>query len=97
MQNLNSPPNESNETSQAPLSWQERVKWTEQLHKAGLKSNPKHRVSDTAKELNKSLGRTSEDLTLAAWMKKDPKVAKFKFLEDALTYVRVKKRELKFK
>jgi hypothetical protein len=77
------------------LTWQERVQITERVHKSHLVENAKWRLEDTAKELLRSEGRVSEDLLLASWMKTDPKVERFKFVQEALDYVRKKKQEMR--
>lgn len=73
-------------------SWQTRVKSTENFHKSKLRQNHKWRIEDTAKELNRSEGRICEDLMLASWLKTHPAVADFEYIEEALRYVRAKKK-----
>ncbi len=77
------------------LTWQQRVKHTNDLHKTKLRLNPKWRIEDTAKELNRSEGRVCEDLMLASWLRSHPKIADFESIEDALKHVRAKKKEMK--
>jgi hypothetical protein len=76
-------------------SWQERVKQVEIYHVNQLKDEPNWRLADTARELNRSIGRVSEDLMLASWMRTHPKVATFEKVQDALDYVRSKKRTIR--
>lgn len=77
------------------LSWQERVKGIAHYHAVRCKEDPKHTLELTASELNRSIGRISEDLTIASWMKTHPRVEKFKNPRQALDYIKMKKRELR--
>lgn len=77
------------------ISWQERCRQVDIYHRSELVCNPNWRVADTAEELDRSIGRISEDLMLASWMKTDPKVERFENMSDALNYVRKKKHEMK--
>lgn len=77
------------------LSWQERVKEVSKYHVSRLRENLKHTTEETARELNRSHGRTCEDLMLAHWMRTHPRVEKFKNPSQALDYIRTKKREMK--
>ncbi len=74
------------------LTWQEKCRQIADYHRRSLADNPKHRVEDTAKDLGRSSGRISEELMLANWMKKDPKVEKFKQVQDAIEYVKEQKK-----
>jgi hypothetical protein len=76
-------------------SWQERVREVEKFHLTNLKLDSAWRQEDTARELNRSVGRISEDLLLASWMRTHPKVETFKHVQDALDWVRKKKHELR--
>lgn len=77
------------------MTWQDRVIATRTFHKGKLIEHKGNwRIQDTAKELERSLGRISEDIQIANWMDKDPKVKTFKKFIDALDYVKKKKREL---
>lgn len=77
------------------LTWQERAKATEKYHKSCLQEDNDHTVQKTAEALERSIGRVSEDLTLAEWMKKDDRVSRFEYAKDALEYVKKRKLEAK--
>lgn len=77
------------------FKWQERVRQVEMIHKNQLADNPKWGLRDTAAMLNRSLGKVSEDLMLAEWLKKDDRVSRIRVIQDALDYVRKKKLEEK--
>lgn len=77
------------------LSWQDRCKAVAQYHASRCKVFPDHTLAMTADELNRSIGRISEDLQLASWMKHNPRVEKFKTTAQALDYIRTKKREMR--
>lgn len=77
------------------LSWVERVKHVSVIHTSHLKENSKWTMDDTAKELNRSVGRISEDLMLARYMRTHPRVETFRVVQDALEYCRKIKREQK--
>lgn len=67
-------------------------------HKEKLRANPKHRVQDTAKELNKSIGRVSEYLQLATALKDNEmrkKLERFKYAEDALGFLKDRRKEMR--
>lgn len=77
------------------LTWVERVKHVAIIHASHLKENSKWTIDDTAKELNRSKGRISEDLMLARYMRTHPRVETFRVVQDALEYCRKIKREQK--
>lgn len=80
---------------QPKLSWQLRVRQVNNFHLDHLKVDPKWRIEDTARELNRSIGRVSEDLMLAEWIRVDKhrvQLEKMKYINDALLYVRKMKR-----
>lgn len=77
------------------LTWQERSKTTERIHKEHLIENKNWRVQDTAEELDRSLGRISEDLTLADWMRTHKEVEQFSTAQEALEFIRKKKLEIR--
>ncbi len=76
--------------------WMERVETTQSYHKEKLRLNSKHRLKDTAKELNRSIGRISEELQLAAALKDEvmkKKLERFKHIEDALDFLKDRRKE----
>ncbi len=77
------------------LDWIERVKRVAEYHATRCRDNPKQTLEDTAKELNRSQGRISQDIMLAQWMRTHPRVEKFKNPSQALEYIRAKKKEMK--
>lgn len=77
------------------LTWQQRVKAISQYHASRCKDDENHTLEDTAKELNRSIGRISDDLQLASWMKTHPRVEKFKNPTQALGWIRDKKKEMR--
>lgn len=77
------------------MSWQERCKKTAIYHARRCKENSDHRIEDTAKELNRSQGRISQDIQLAKWMQTHPRVEQFKNPTQALDYIGRKKKEMK--
>lgn len=77
------------------FEWVKRTKATHAFHLSQLKTNPKWTLRDTAKELNRSLGRVSEDLMLASYMKTHPRVETYKSVQDAIAYCRKLKRQQK--
>lgn len=77
------------------LSWQDRVKETEKFHKCHIRENSKHTIEDTAKLLRRSIGSISQDLMLSSWFKSHPRIAEFVTMQEALSFVRHKKSELR--
>lgn len=84
-------------TPNAKITWQERVRDTDKYHRQLVRSNPKHRICDTAKLLHRSTGSIAEDLLLASWFNTHPKVAEFKTMFEALLYVRERKIEMRMR
>jgi len=76
-------------------SWQDRAKSVAIYHAGRCREDSKHTIQNTAKELNRSIGRISEDLTLANWMKTHPRIKKFKNPSQALDYIKGKKKEMR--
>ena len=78
--------------------WMDKVDTINNFHKEKLRSNPKHKVTDTAKELNMANGRASEYLQLAVALK-DPelkkKLERFKYVEDALGFLKDHRKEMR--
>lgn len=83
------------------ISWQDRVIQVAKYHQANMdeakKSNKVWSQNDTARELVRSMGRISEDLLLAEWFSKDPKVKCCSSAKEALDYVRRIKRDIHLK
>ena len=79
------------------FKWIERVRQVELIHKSHLADDDTWTLSMTAKLIGRSIGKTSEDLLLAEWLKKDPKVQRIRVIQDALDYVRKRKREERLK
>jgi|GEM_PF-5067810 len=77
------------------LSWQERVRETEEFHKKHVRTNPHHTIDATANLLHRSHGSIAEDLTLASWLKTHPAIEKQPYMQDALEWIRKRKAELK--
>ena len=83
-------------SSAAKLKWQERVKHVELYHQGCIKSDSKHTLAQTAKDLNLSNGRTSEYLQLASFLRTHPKeMSKFELMKDAMKFVRDKKNRMR--
>lgn len=85
------------ENSKIPklTNWTDRVKQVAAYHAGKLRENDKWRLQDTAADLNRSVGRISEDLMLASWMITDPKVERFEHASEAIDYVKRKRRDRK--
>lgn len=88
-------PAEAERSNIRQLTWQERVKAIHQYHTIRCRENPKHTIAETAKELNRSIGMISEDLTIADWMKNHSRVEKFKNPRQALDWIKDMKRKMK--
>ena len=77
------------------MTWQERVRAVAKYHSSRCREDDDHTLAKTAAELNRSIGRISEDLTIASWMKTHPRVEKFKSTSQALDWIRMKKKEMR--
>jgi two-component sensor histidine kinase len=73
--------------------WQDRVRQVAKYHQACIEENSKWRLSDTARELQRSQGRISEDLMLAEAILNDEVVSLFLTAQEAIDYCRKKKAE----
>jgi hypothetical protein len=80
-----------------PSKWIERVKAVEVYHKNQLRENPKWTLRNTADDLKRSIGRISEDLMLASFMKTHPKVETFENVIDAVNYCKELKKQIKLR
>jgi hypothetical protein len=77
-------------------TWLQRVQSVDELHRFKLReSNLAWRVQDTAQMLNRSYGSVAEDLMIASWLKSYPNIDKYKTLQEALEFIRAKKKEMK--
>lgn len=76
-------------------TWQERAIAVSTYHAGRCREDNDHTIESTAKELNRSIGRISEDLTLASWMRTSPRVARFKNPSQALDYIKQRKDEMR--
>lgn len=76
------------------ITWQERVHLVHLFHTSHLKEDANWTIAKTAKELNRSIGRVSEDLTIVRWMRTYPQLEKMKSPQDALEFIKKKKREM---
>lgn len=79
------------------FKWVERAKKVERIHKSYLADDSTWTLAKTAKLLERSIGKVSEDLMLAEWIKKNPRVERIRVIQDALDFVRQLKREEKLK
>lgn len=77
------------------IDWAVRVLETEKFHKSKCGTDPTQTIKDTARELKRSYGSVNEDLQLASWLKSYPKLADTKRIQDALAWIRDKKKEIK--
>lgn len=75
------------------ITWVQRAKTTHRVHASNLSDDPNWKIEDTAKELNRSVGRVSEDLMLVRYMSTHPRVELFKTAQEALEYCRKIKRD----
>lgn len=80
--------------------WIENVETTCTFHKEALRQanekGTKWTLESTAKALNRSIGRVSEDLQLGEMLKTHRKqLEKFKNVTDAIEYMRNKKKEMR--
>jgi len=79
-------------------NWIEVVEKTAEFHKNQLRINPKQTLKMTAKSLSRSIGRVSEDLQLAAALTNPiyrKQLERFKYAEDALGFLKDKRKELR--
>lgn len=77
------------------LTWQDRAKAVAKYHAMRCKEDDSHTLVATAKELGRSLGRISEDITIAKWMKEHPRVEKFPNSRQALDWIKSEKKKMK--
>lgn len=76
-------------------TWLERAISTAKFHFFKVKSHPKWVLKDTAWALNRSLGSVSQDLLVVSWLKTHyDEIYSCKNLQDALIFIRRKKKEL---
>lgn len=94
--------NESNQmdlVSKDPnLTWQNRCRATAKIHKDYLRMDNKWGVRDTARELNRSISRISDDITIAKWLEDKEfgvRIMKMGSIDEALKFIRAKKLEAK--
>lgn len=71
-----------------PPEWITRVRVTAIFYANQIKENPKYTLRDLQKDLNRSIGRLSEDLMLHSFMKTHPKVETYRKVTDAVEYCR---------
>lgn len=76
-------------------TWQERANSVATYHAGRCREDHNHTIEKTAQELNRSIGRISEDITLSSWMKTSPRVSKFKNPTQALDYIKQRKDEMR--
>jgi hypothetical protein len=79
-----------------PPPWIERAKATYRFHASKCREHPGWKLEATASVLKRSLGSISQDITVASWLKThEEDLIKFKYLKDALEFVRRRKEQLK--
>ncbi len=75
--------------------WLARARVTYEFHRIRSLSDSSWTLSDTAKELRRSLGSVSEDIKIAQWLKThSKKIEEFEYAQDALKWIRKKQKEL---
>lgn len=79
------------------LTWQERCTKVRQFHIEHVKEDSDWTIEDTAKALRRSFGSVAEDIKLADWIRTHPKVADFKYIKEALGFIRGKTKEMRIR
>lgn len=75
--------------------WLSRVKQTHSFHVSKLRDNPKWRVKDTAKALNRAIGPISEELKIASWLRThEAQLCEFEYIHEAIEYIRERKHHM---
>jgi len=80
------------------MTWQRRCCETAKIHKDYLRSDNKWSIKDTAKELNRSVSRISDDLTIAKWLSDDEfgeRINRMGSIDEAIKFIRAKKLEMR--
>ena len=76
--------------------WLERAIAVHNYHVAVSKAEQGWTIEKTARDLNRSVGSVSQDITVASWVKTHEKqLRRFKSMRDALGYIKDKKREMR--
>lgn len=79
------------------LTWKERAKETEKLHKECLSRDDAWSIRQTADLLRRSVGSISEDLTIASWLRTHPQIEEYKTAIEALDFIRAKKYQIQIR
>lgn len=80
------------------LSWQNRAKETREVHRSNLIANADWTILKTAKQLRRSYGSINEDLTIASWLDTHGvAIEKMKSIEEALIFIRKKRKEMRIR
>lgn len=80
------------------LDWLDRAVEVYNYHVGMCKAERNWTIVRTAKDLNRSVGSVSQDITLASWVRThERQLRRFASMRDALEYIREKKTEMKLR
>lgn len=80
----------------AKLGWLERAVQVYNYHASLCESQPQWTIEKTARDLNRSVGSVSQDITVASWARTHEKqLRRYGSLRDALEFIRSKKAEMR--
>jgi hypothetical protein len=78
-------------------TWQEQVNEIAKFHEDKIKKNSSHPIVLTAKMLGRSFGSIAEALMIVDWVRSHPRIAEFKYKQQAIDFIRDKKKEMRLR
>lgn len=81
--------------SASKLKWQEKIHRCEEFHKGMLRQDSTWTIDKTAQELGYSQSTMAEYLLVANYIKTYPNIERFDTFDEALKFMRKKRKELK--
>jgi hypothetical protein len=77
------------------LTWQEKVIQVADFHKEKVKKNGTHGIIATGRMLNRAYGAVQEDIMIMDWYRTYPKLLDFDTRQEAVNWIRAKKKEIR--
>lgn len=77
------------------LKWQDKVKAANEYHKGMLRADSTWTIYKTSKELGYSESTMAEYLLVAQWIRTHPNIEKYDTFDEALKFVRKRRKEMR--
>lgn len=76
------------------VHWIDRARATAEFHKNLVRRSGIHTIHNTAKMLERSFSSVADDIMVDSWLETHPKLAECRYMNQAVKWIRNRKREI---